>query len=184
MRVKHPYVIPFVGLKLGVHTFEFTLEDAFFTEFEYSEISSGHFEALVTIDKKSTMMEVSVSLTGQLNWPCDRCGEMIEVPVEGNDHWVIKYGDQTIGEDDDIWIFGPQEHQIDIRQRLYELAHLSLPARRTHEDGDCNPEVMDKMSQVETEDDSDTKWIALKNMKLENPSDQLEDDEDWDEDDE
>ncbi|MEN9947347.1 MAG: hypothetical protein RL106_170 [Bacteroidota bacterium] len=184
MRVKHPYIIPFIGLKLGTHTFEFELGDAFFADFEYSEISNADFQVVVTLEKKSTMMEVTMELTGSMQWPCDRCGETVEVPVSGTDHWVINHGDHTEDSEDDVWLFGPQEFQIDIRQRLFELAHLSLPARRTHDDGDCNEEVMSRMSEFETEDDSDSKWIALKNMKLENPSDQLEDDEDWDEDDE
>lgn len=184
MRVKHPYIIPFIGLKLGTHTFEFELGDAFFADFEYSEISTSDFQVMVTIEKKSTMMEVFMDLNGTMQWPCDRCGELIQVPVSGTDHWVIKHGDHTEDEDDDIWIFGPQEFQIDIRQRLFELAHLSLPVRRTHEEGECDPAMMTKMGELETADDADSKWIALKNMKLENPSDQLEDDEDWDEDDE
>jgi uncharacterized metal-binding protein YceD (DUF177 family) len=184
MRVKHPYIIPFIGLKLGTHTFEFELGDAFFADFEYSEISNADFQVVVTLEKKSTMMEVTMELTGSMQWPCDRCGETVEVPVSGTDHWVINHGEHTENGDDDIWVFGPQEFQIDIRQRLFELAHLSLPARRTHDEGDCNADVMSRMSELETADDSDSKWIALKNMKLENPSEQLEYDENWDEDDE
>ncbi len=184
MRVKHPYIIPFIGLKLGTHTFEFELGDAFFADFEYSEITNADFHVLVTLEKKTTMMEVSMELSGEMQWPCDRCGETVLIPIEGTDHLVIQHGDHTEDSEDEIWIFGPQEFQIDIRQRLFELAHLSLPVRRTHEDGECNEEVMSKMSELEASDDSDSKWIALKNMKLENPSEQLEEDEDWEEDDE
>ena len=64
MRVKHPYIIPFIGLKLGTHTFEFELGDAFFADFEYSEITNADFHVLVTLEKKTTMMEVSMELSG------------------------------------------------------------------------------------------------------------------------
>ncbi len=184
MRVKHPFIIPFAGLKPGEHQFEFILEDAFFKEFEYSEVDNGRFVISVQLDKKSNMMEMTLTLTGEMTWPCDRCGDPVSIIIKGNDHWIIKYGDHTDDQDDDIWTYGPQEHQIDIRQRLFELVHLSLPVRRAHEEGKCNAGIMKKMEDLRADEDSDTQWIALKNLQMETPLDQLEDDEDWEEDDE
>jgi len=184
MRVKHPYIIPFVGLKPGKHEFEFILEETFFKEFAYSEVDNGHFTILVVLDKKSNMMELTFSLNGKMSFPCDRCGDPVSIDIKGNDHIVIKYGDHTDDQDDDIWTYGPQEYQIDIRQRLFELVHLSLPVRRAHEEEECNPTVMKKMDDYRANEDADTQWIALKNLQMETPLDQLEDDEDWEEDEE
>ena len=119
-----------------------------------------------------------------MTWPCDVCGDPVSVKVTGNDHWIIKFGDHTEDQDDDIWTYGPQEHQIDIRQRLFELVHLSLPMRRAHEEGMCNPSIMKKMKDYRMEEDADTQWIALKNLQMETPLDQSEENEDWEEDDE
>jgi uncharacterized metal-binding protein YceD (DUF177 family) len=184
MRVKHPFIIPFVGLKPGSHQFEFLLEESFFKEFEYSEVDNGRFVVSVVLDKRSNMMEMTLSLNGEMTWPCDVCGDTVSVKVTGSDHWIIKFGDHTDDQDDDIWTYGPQEHQIDIRQRLFELVHLSLPMRRAHEEGMCNPSIMKKMKDYRMEEDADTQWIALKNLQMETPLDQLDDTEDWEEDDE
>jgi uncharacterized metal-binding protein YceD (DUF177 family) len=184
MRVKHPFIIPFAGLKPGSHQFEFLLEESFFKEFEYSEVDNGRFVVSVVLDKRSNMMEMTLSLNGEMTWPCDVCGDPVSVKVTGSDHWIIKFGDHTDDQDDDIWTYGPQEHQIDIRQRLFELVHLSLPMRRAHEEGMCNPSIMKKMKDYRMEEDADTQWIALKNLQMETPLDQSEDTEDWEEDDE
>jgi hypothetical protein len=64
MRVKHPFVIPFVGLKPGEHHFEFILEETFFKEFDHSEVDNGRFVVDVLLDKKSNMMEMTLNLNG------------------------------------------------------------------------------------------------------------------------
>jgi len=50
------YSIPFTGLKLGVHNFEFEVNDAFFGEFEYSLVKSGSLKVELELDKQETMM--------------------------------------------------------------------------------------------------------------------------------
>jgi uncharacterized metal-binding protein YceD (DUF177 family) len=182
VRNKHPYIIPFVGLKLGVHHFDFQIEDSFFQDFEFSEVSQGQFHFNVILEKKSTMMEMTMELAGNTMVLCDRCGDEMELNIEGRDHWVIKWGEETEDDQDEVWIFGPKEHFVDIRQRMYELIHLSLPVKRTHDEGACNPEVMKTMEKYKTDQDSDTQWISLKNMEMETPLDlSFEDDEDEDE---
>jgi uncharacterized metal-binding protein YceD (DUF177 family) len=182
VRNKHPYIIPFIGLKLGVHHFDFQAEETFFQDFEFSEVSQGQFRFDVTLEKKSTMMEITMVLSGSTTVPCDRCGDEMELTLEGTDHWVIKWGEETEDELDDVWIFGPKEHFVDIRQRMYELIHLSLPVKRAHEEGACNPDVMAAMEKYRAEQDSDTQWISLKNMEMETPLDlSFDDDDDEDE---
>ena len=183
MRNKHPYMIPFVGLKLGVHHFDFQIEDSFFKDFEFSEVTSGCFQVQVVVEKKSSMMEVTINMKGVTPVICDKCAEEFSLDVSGSDHWVIKWGDKTEDSDDDVWIFGPKEHFIDIRQRMYELVHLSLPVKRLHEEGKCNPEVIKTMEKYTTDSDAETQWISMKNMEMETNTDLLFD-EDSDEEEE
>ncbi len=177
MRNKHPYMIPFVGLKLGVHHFDFSIEDTFFQDFEFSEVTAGIFQVNVQVEKKSAMMEVSIEMKGSTPVICDKCGDEMILEVAGNDHWVIKWGEQTDDENDEVWIFGPKEHFIDVKHRIYELIQLSIPAKRVHEEGECNQEVIAKLNQFSTSEDADTQWISLKNMELENNTDLLLDDD-------
>lgn len=177
MRNKNPYTIPFVGLKLGVHHFNFQIEDSFFKDFEFSEITSGRFQVQVEVEKKSALMEVRITMKGITPVICDKCAEEMSLEVSGADHWVIKWGDKTEDDDDDVWIFGPKEHFIDVQHRIYELIHLSLPARRVHPEGQCNLEVIAALGQFSATEDSEAQWISLKNMELENNTDLLSDDD-------
>jgi uncharacterized metal-binding protein YceD (DUF177 family) len=177
VRSKHPYTIPFVGLKLGVHHFDFQIEDSFFKDFEFSEVTSGCFQVQVVVEKKSSMMEVTINMKGVTPVICDKCAEEFSLDVSGSDHWVIKWGDKTEDSDDDVWIFGPKEHFIDVQHRIYELIHLSLPAKRVHDEGQCNPEVIAALNQYSAVEDQETQWISLKNMELENNTDLLSDDD-------
>ena len=122
-------------------------------------------------------------LTGKTVAECDRCGDELEMDINGEDHWVIKWGEETEDDNDDVWIFGPKEHFIDIRQRMYELVHLSLPVKRLHEEGKCNPEVIKTMEKYTTDSDAETQWISMKNMEMETNTDLLFD-EDSDEEEE
>ena len=51
MRSMGEYVIPFVGLKTGIHTYEFDVDDTFFEGFEYSIIEKGKVHVKLELEK-------------------------------------------------------------------------------------------------------------------------------------
>jgi len=42
-----------------------------------------------------------------------------------------------------------------------------MPARRVHEEGDCDPEIMNAINNIRKDDDkgTDPRWDALKKLK-------------------
>ena len=50
------FSIPFTGLKIGKHQFEFEIDKSFFDAFEYSLVKEGHLKAAVELDKQETML--------------------------------------------------------------------------------------------------------------------------------
>ena len=50
------FLIPFVGLKIGKHFFDFEINSSFFDAFEYSPIQNGVLNAKLELDKKETML--------------------------------------------------------------------------------------------------------------------------------
>jgi len=187
VKAVHDFRIPFIGLKLGVHEFEFTLDDAFFESFEFSEIESATIEAQVTLEKQTTMLVVDVALKGEVGCTCDRCGERILIPVEAKHRLVVKFGNETKELEDDLLVLGPAEHEIDLAQYLYESAQLALPARRVHEiEADCEPTAIAKLQQYQIDKTHNSQWAELKNLNYEDPEDASEDflDDDLDEEDE
>ena len=48
--------IPFVGLKQGVHDFNFEIGNTFFDDFPFSIIEEGSISVDLSLDKKDTLM--------------------------------------------------------------------------------------------------------------------------------
>lgn len=165
------YKIPYVGLKLGLHTFNFNLERAFFTCFEYGEIEDAAIKAIVSLDKKTNMMILDFQLSGTVETVCDICNDPLTVDIESKPKLIVKFGEETTILDDEVLILGPAEFELDLAQYLYEYAHLALPSKRTHPHiEDCNQSAIAYLDGVadeddeEDDDDTDPRWDALKNI--------------------
>lgn len=183
---KREFVIPFIGLKLGNHLFEFEVEDSFFEAFEYSIIHNGRVHIDLMLEKKETMMIGNFSCKGKVSTNCDRCNDPIEVPVEGSFQLVFKLGTET-SDDEALIVLPPEAYEMDVAPFIYELITVSLPAKIVHEDGQCNEEMVETLKQYllnpeddewsdeddidedyedddDPDNDIDPRWSILKNL--------------------
>jgi len=170
-------ILPFSGWKNGLHEIDFELDQTFFEDFPTSEFDNANLTFHVNLNKQETLLELDIELEGTVVLPCDRCGESFHFSMNGYDQLLVKFGQETKTEDDEVWILGPSEYQLDLSSRFYELVILSLPARRMHENElDCNLEVVQAIEKHSVEKDSDDNWKDIKNFEnFEfNPSDEEE----------
>ena len=58
------FVIPFVGLKNGQHSFEFDIDTTFFNAFEFSDFNQAKVKVHLLFDKKANMMNLNFSASG------------------------------------------------------------------------------------------------------------------------
>ena len=166
------YRIPYLGLKAGSHQYEFHLTDEFFDEFEFSEIQGSDLQVEVDLEKQSTMIVIHTRLSGGVQSECDHCGDSLPLSIRTEQQLVVKFGNETSEQDDDILILGPNEHEIDLAQYFYEYAHLALPARKAHADeADCNQQVLQQLAKYKVDQTANTQWAALKNLNYEDPED-------------
>ncbi len=165
MNALKDYIIPFVGLKEGVHEFTFDLDARFFESFEYSEIKEGKVHVIMSMEKQNRMMIFIFNIKGYVKLPCDRCLDELDFPVEGNERLIVKFGEEWKEETEEILIIPEKESSIDVSDFIYEYIMLLLPYKRVHTDeSECNKDVVDKLSQhaaIET----DPRWEALKALK-------------------
>lgn len=166
MKNRREFVIPFIGLKIGSHTFEFEVSDTFFEGFEYSIVHSGNVHVDLVLEKKETMMIGNFSCKGEVSTTCDRCNDPLNVPVEGSFQLIFKLGSEE-SDDETLIVLPPESFELDIAPHIYELITVSLPIRMIHEEGECNEEMVEALNQylLNPEDEEDDEW----------------DDEDWDE---
>ncbi len=166
------YRIPYLGLKLGKHQYQFELTASFFDKFEFSEIHECNLQAEVELEKQSTMLIFTTTVHGKVDTVCDHCGDPLQTGIETTQKLIVKFGDQTGDTDEDILVLGPSEHEVDMSQFLYEYAHLALPVRHVHEkESDCNQEVLKQLEKYRVDQAASTQWAALKNLNYEGPED-------------
>jgi uncharacterized metal-binding protein YceD (DUF177 family) len=169
------FIIPVSGIKVGHHTFEFEINKKFFDLFEESEIKDGELIAAVEIDKSSTHLDLDIKISGKVRVCCDRCLEMFDHPVECENRLLVKFGHEKDESDPEIITLPRDEHDLDLRQYLYEFIHLALPIRRIHPDNaegmsTCNPVMLKKLKEHLVEEDSSTdpRWDELKKLMNDN----------------
>ncbi|MDA9993572.1 DUF177 domain-containing protein, partial [bacterium] len=132
------YRIPFVGLKPGKHEFQMRVDPEFFACFPHSDVDQVHGEVLVELDKLDTTMTLRLELAAQMTAPCDRCLEDVSISLQGSDRISVRFGDETLMEDE-LWILGTKEYELDVAQAIFQLVHLSKPRRLIHEkEEDCD----------------------------------------------
>lgn len=169
MKKKDKIIIPFVGLKNGKHEFSFTINKAFLEQFEYSIIEDANLSVDIVFQKKETLFELDFHLKGILISDCDRCAEALEIDVEGDQHLIVKFGDEEFNDNDEIMIIPNGAYELDLTDLVYEYATVLMPSKKVHERiEDCNPAVIQKLEELankkETQE-SDPRWDALSKLK-------------------
>jgi uncharacterized metal-binding protein YceD (DUF177 family) len=175
MKVTNEFLIPFIGLKLGKHQFEYQINETFFDAFDFEDFEKADIKVNVTLEKKSTMLELAFKHAGTVNVPCDLTGEMFDLPIKGKIKLVVQFGEEFNNDNEELLILPHGEHQIDIKQYVYEMIVLSVPLKKTHpgiKDGTLQSAALDKLKQLEVkehkevkkEEDTDPRWDQLKKL--------------------
>ncbi len=178
MKKGREYEIPFTGLKDEIHHFSFKIGQPFFELLDYSEISNADLEVDLTLDKRETMMVAEFNIRGTVVTTCDRCTDDMEVRISTIDELIYKFGETDL-DDEKIVMIHPKDISINVQHPIYEFAALQLPSKRTHEEGNCNPEMIHALDQYlmvegndnsdngsdEDDEDVDPRWNELKKLK-------------------
>jgi uncharacterized metal-binding protein YceD (DUF177 family) len=178
VKSKKEYIIPFIGLKLGFHEFEFDIRDTFFEDRDYSLIHSGNVNVKLVLEKKETMLIGEFTINGSVFTDCDRCNDQVEVPVKGQYRVIFKFGLEP-SDDETLIVLHPDAYEIDLYDQLYEFITVSLPTRSVHPKGECNEEMLELLNKYSLQkDEDDEDWDD------EDWDEEDDDEDDWDDDDE
>lgn len=154
------YAIPFVGLKLGKHEFEFIIDNTFFSHFDYTEFNEVQVKVNLVLTKKANLLELDFAVKGEVNVDCDVTMESFNMPIANQIRLVVKFGQDYEEVNEELIILPHGEHQIEVQQYIYEAIVLSLPAKRVHpgvEDGSLNSPILDKLDELQPTSLSDKK---------------------------
>jgi uncharacterized protein len=167
------YSIPFTGLKLGKHQFEFDITDSFFDEFGYSLVKKADLKCVVDMEKQETMLILNFYITGHLNVNCDRCLAPYPQPVDIREQQVAKFSEEAIDEDEEIITLSKSDHEINVAGLIYEYINVAAPFITVCSDEGntpyCDNEMLDSLNKLtvnnEQAEQTDPRWDALKKFK-------------------
>ena len=159
--------IPFVGLKQGVHNFNFEIGNTFFDDFPFSIIEEGTISVELSLDKKDTLMVGTFKVLGTVLTNCATCNELFDAPIEGEMNIYYKFGHEK-EEDENLIVLPPEAYKIEPAQQIYELITVSLNANPRHKEGECNQEVLSLLNSYqrssEENKESEPRWDELNKL--------------------
>ncbi|MEZ4909863.1 MAG: YceD family protein [Saprospiraceae bacterium] len=173
MSVNRHFSIPFEGLKDGMHSFDFIVDDSFFSAFEMSPIKSAKIEMHCTLEKKPKVSNLTLIFNGFYYSSCDRCLENIQIPLTGSHLLHVKVQSRMAGtEEEDVIFIEEHTASIDLKQQLYELICLAMPIQNVYECENqfprpCNSEVLKVLAQYSSDDKIGNVFDTLKNINFE-----------------
>lgn len=133
------YILPIGGLDIGIHRYDFKLDDFFLQQCEDSPYKEADVDFEVDVDRRANMVVLNVSMQGLVRCTCDRCIAPINLPIQ-SEHRVIlkeKEGMEAASEDDIIYI-EPGLKQFSIAPLLYDIFVLAIPIKKIY---DCETQI-------------------------------------------
>lgn len=158
------------GLKNGCHTFEFRLDDGFFSHFEGDEINGGEVVATVRVEKNMSQFSFVADVEGKVVTTCDRCLDPLEVEIGNEEEFAVHIGGETNTDNEDLIELGEDDSVLNVAERLYEMCVVALPIVKVHDEGECNEEMIKVLDahqpdgNMKNENSSDPRWDALKQI--------------------
>ena len=150
-----PFVIPLSGLTQGGTQFSWRADGQFFGNSGNTDILDADLEVDVHVEKAVRFFGVDASIRGWVKVLCDRCLEELTLPVETSFRLSVKFGENAEtadAGDREIVMIPDGSSELDLAQFVYDYTCISLPMRRVHPEGECNPEALKYLS-VESDAD-------------------------------
>jgi uncharacterized protein len=167
------YSIPFTGLKLGKHIFDYVITNAFFDEFEYSLVKKGDLQCRVEMEKQETMLILNFHINGNISMACDKCLAEYPQPVDIHEQQIAKFSEEGIDESEEIITLTKNEHEINVAGLIYEYVNVAAPFIAVCSDEGntpyCDKEMIARLNQLSDnsgqDEKADPRWDVLKKIK-------------------
>lgn len=177
MSRRREFEIAFVGLKPGVHEYNYEINDQFFEAFQQQDFRNCKANVKLLFDKKSSFMLLKFEIGGTMEVTCDRCNNNLPLNLWDEFTITVKMVDEPElmnkqEEDPDVYYISRGESHLDVANWIYEFVNLSLPMQKACEfekmDGPyCNTSALDMLQKLKDEDSPKENpiWKGLEKFK-------------------
>lgn len=169
------FKVNIIGLSQKAHRFEYAFGSDFFALYGTALLEGGQFEAVVTLDKRETLIEADFSIRGNARLVCDRSLEAFDFPMDIHRKILFKYGEEEKELSEEIVLITRGQVALDVGQYLYELITVNLPMKRLHPRFRDEAETSEDLRLVysspvdgdenKEEEPIDPRWEKLKKLK-------------------
>jgi len=169
------FLLPFTGLKVGKHQFDYQINDSFFDAFEYSLAKKGNCEVILNLEKQDTMLILDFIIKGKILLNCDKClGKYYQV-IDSKDRLIAKFShEDLVNSTDEVVVLNKNESEIDVSAFIYEMINLAVPYVSVCDNPgqleNCDIEILNKIENLSADKISNdtinnSPWEILKNIK-------------------
>ncbi len=159
MSRRREFEIAFVGLKPGVHEFNYAISDKFFAEFQEQDFRNCKANVKLLLEKQTSFMLLTFEIGGTLEVTCDRCNSNLPLELWDEFKMTVKIVEDPElmneqEEDPDVYYISRGESHLNVEAWIYEFINLSLPMQKTcsYENMDgpfCNKAVKELLKKME-----------------------------------
>lgn len=165
MKEVEGYTIDYRNLSDGMHQFDFSLGDDFFSSIESSLITSGQVEVQLNLSKHERMGSIQIEHHGKVLSVCDRCMEPLDLPLEGQTSLLVQ-GSEAIDDEDEEVLVPDVDGKLHLAKVIYDYVSLSIPITKYCDTNPpCHTKLMEKLVES-TEESGHPVWNELKKLKL------------------
>lgn len=157
---RREFDIAFVGLKPGIHEFNYEVDDKFFADYKETDFSDCHAGVKLSLEKNTSFMLLKFEVGGSVNVTCDRCGNDLRMDLWDEFKLAIKQVENPEEmnqneEDPDVFYISRTESHIHLADWIYEFVLLSIPSQRMCKEDEmggpqCNKEVLALLKKMQT----------------------------------
>lgn len=171
MEKLNAFDIPFVGLKDGIHQFDYSVDNLFFEGFDFREFHEAKLNVSLSFNKKERMLELHFIAKGYVRVSCDVTTEPFNLQMAPTWTQLIKFGNPEASTDE-ILILPEGTYKINVAHLIYEMIILAIPPKLEHPslaDGSLQSEILDKLKTLEPKaspivGQNDPRWNKLKDL--------------------
>lgn len=177
MSNRREYEIAFVGLKPGVHEFNYTVDERFFEEYNEQDFRNPKAAVKLLLEKSNSFMMLRFEIGGKAEVTCDRCNNNLPLQLFDDFTVTVKMTESPDEmneqeEDPDVYYISRGESHLDVRNWIYEFVNLSIPMQKTCEfenmDGPhCNPAAKALLNNMRPDENAGANpiWKGLEKFK-------------------
>ncbi|MCF0177401.1 MAG: DUF177 domain-containing protein [Bacteroidales bacterium] len=121
------------------------MDESFIESFSNKEITDLCCDVEIEASRDGAWGEILCKIVGHLTVPCDRCLEPIDLPLDIEENFTLRFDatPQEVDDDNDnMLVVDAAAVDFDMGQTVYDFIALSIPLQRVHKDNGCNPQML------------------------------------------